>query len=52
MKQEYKNIKEHDKVHELDAVPMIEKHLHRKIGEEESHISTLDCNVKLCFQWW
>ncbi|MEJ7435402.1 peptidase dimerization domain-containing protein, partial [Staphylococcus warneri] len=38
MKQEYKNIKEHDKVHELDAVPMIEKHLHRKIGEEESHI--------------
>ncbi|MCV6636025.1 peptidase dimerization domain-containing protein, partial [Streptococcus suis] len=38
MKQEYKNIKEHDKVHELDAVTMIEKHLHRKIGEEESHI--------------
>ena len=41
MKQEYKNIKEHDKVHELDAVPMIEKHLHRKLVKK-NHISTLD----------
>ncbi len=38
MKHQYKYIKDHDKEHELNAVPMIERHLQRQIGEEESHM--------------